>query len=218
MMSSAAYSVSKLTTRGGKFRATRPARRSCATAASMRARSPSSCICANILRASARDLGREMRDRRRHVLAQPARTQEPCRAAVDEVDWSRSASPTAPRRPPCCRALRSPSTESTNPKTSRLSRYARTISGGFAPVDSSKPMHERAADAVDHAVGDVRRDDLALQRMALHVRRVTLAQRRRKIALQRGRDPRIVGQRRREQLVVQPDLAVREQYRLFRDW
>ena len=56
----------------------------------------------------------------------------------------------------------------------------------------------------------MRSDDLALERVARHVRRVALAQRLREIACQRGLDPRIIGQRRRQQLIVEPDLAVRE--------
>ena len=73
-----------------------------------------------------------------------------------------------------------------------------------------QPVHVGAAHAVDHAVGDMRRDDLALQRMTRHVRGVALAQCRGKVSRQRGFYPRIVGQPRSEQLVVEPDLAVRE--------
>ena len=100
----------------------------------------------------------------------------------------------------------------TKPKISRVSRYARTISSRLGAGRLHQAVDERAADAVDHAVGDVRRDDLALERMARHVRRVAVAQRLREIARQRGRDPRIVGQRRGQELVVEPDLAVGEQH------
>jgi hypothetical protein len=57
------------------------------------------------------------------------------------------------------------------------------------------------------------RNDLALERVTRHVRRVALAQRLRKIPLQRGHHPGIVGQWRGQQLVVEPDLAVGEQHR-----
>ena len=77
----------------------------------------------------------------------------------------------------------------------------------------AEPVHEGAADPVDHAVGHVRRDDLALQRMARHVGRKAIVQRLREVALERGRDPRVVGQRRREQLVVEPNLAIGQQHR-----
>ena len=84
-------------------------RRSAATAASTRAR------VAGIEqlgqpRRERLDARREVRDRRAHVVGQPARAQEPRRAALELAARCRSASPTARRRRPCCRAPRSPST------------------------------------------------------------------------------------------------------------
>ena len=57
------------------------------------------------------------------------------------------------------------------------------------------------------------RDDLPLQRVPLHQRGVVLGERRGEIALQRGRDPGIVRQVRRDELVLEPDLRVGEQHR-----
>ena len=139
-------------------------RRSRATAASTRARSSASSSVGRRA-ASASTRGREVGDRRRHVLGQPPRAQEPRRAALElaaHVDQHRRLHA---RRRPCCRAPRSPS-------TARRSRRSRGSAGrrarsraACAPVVSMQPVDERAADAVQHAVGHVRRDDLALQRM-----------------------------------------------------
>jgi hypothetical protein len=52
---------------------------------------------------------------------------------------------------------------------------------------------------------------ISLQRMPGHVRRIRPFQSAWKVSDERGRDPGIIGQRRRQQLVVEPDLAVGEQ-------
>ena len=153
-----------------------------------------------------------MSDRRGHVVAEPARAQEPRRAAIDQprrvdqhrrlhrvVDLVVERLDLLPQRDEA---------EDLAIEQVGANDLVRLRAGGLA-----EPVHERAADAIDHAVGHVRRDDLALQRMARHVRGVGLAQRLREIARQRGPDPRVVGQRRRQQLVVEPDLRVREQHR-----
>jgi hypothetical protein len=56
----------------------------------------------------------------------------------------------------------------TKPKTARVNRYARMISGTRAPRRLQHLVDERRPDAIDHAVDDVVGDDLALQPVARH--------------------------------------------------
>ncbi len=79
----------------------------------------------------------------------------------------------------------------------------------------AEPMHECAPDAVDHAVGHVGRDDLPLEGVAREVHGVTLGERAREVALDRGGDPRVIGQRGGYELVEEPHLAVGEQDGVF---
>src|SRR5204862_3965019 len=76
-------------------------------------------------------------------------------------------------------------------------------------------VHESTADAVYHAVGDVRGDDLAPQRVRMHRRLVAAAQRRGEIALDRRRYPRIAGNVRGDELFVERDLRVGQEHRAF---
>ena len=160
------------------------------------------------------NLRREVRDRRRHVLGEPARAQEPRRAAADQaacVEQHRRLHGIVDFV--VQRLDRLPQVDEAEDfaiEQIRADDFVRFGAGRFEQL-----VHEGATDAVDHAVVDVGGDDLALQRVARHVSRMALAQRFREVARERRRDPRVVGQRRGEKLVVQPDLAVREQHRPF---
>ena len=150
------------------------ARRSRATAASI-ARALGRVEQRRQARGQRLDARREVRDRRRHVLGQPPRAQEPRRAALELRGSCRSASPTA-RASSTLLSSASIAFQSGDEAEDLAAQQVgahdlvRPRAGGL-----HQPVHERAADAVEHAVGDVRRDDLALQRMPRHVRGVALA-------------------------------------------
>ena len=161
------------------------------------------------------DVRREVLDRRAHVVDQPARAQEPLGAAfelaagVDQhlrlhlvghlVVELLDAEPQGDHA------------EDLAAQQVGTHDLERPRAGGL-----DQPVHEGAADPVDHAVGDMRRDDFALERMARHVGAELVLQQLREVAFERRCHPRVVGQRRPEQLVVEPDLAVGEQHRALR--
>ena len=93
----------------------------------------------------------------------------------------------------------------------RLGDGGRALSGVFLHAH-----HERGAHAVDRGVGDHGGDDLALQAVALHVRRVFLVQRQREVAHQFLGQVRVFRHVRIEQLLVQADLVVGQQDRQLR--
>ena len=78
----------------------------------------------------------EVRDRRRHVVAEPARAQQPGRAAPEAARWCGSASATGPRRAPGCPAPRSPATAARG-RRSRGSSGRRGRPRARAPVVST---------------------------------------------------------------------------------
>src|SRR5919197_282540 len=83
---------------------------------------------------------------------------------------------------------------------------------GQAPATRS----ERRARTVDEIVDDARDDDLAAERVAMELRGEPFAQELREVALELGREVRILRQVRGEQLSRERDLRVREQDRELR--
>ena len=120
------------------------------------------------------DPRREMGDGRTHVLAEPARAQKPRRAAVDQsrgvdqhgrlhrvVDLVVERLDLLPKRDEA--------------EDLAIEQISADNLVRFATGRLQQPMNEGAADAIDHAVGHVRSDDLALEWVARHVCRVALA-------------------------------------------
>ena len=76
-----------------------------------------------------------------------------------------------------------------------------------------RARHEHRTHAVHQAVGGGGGDDLAAQTVPRNLARITLAHGRREIALHLAREVGIVGQIGIEQVIAEPDLAVRQHHR-----
>jgi hypothetical protein len=114
---------------------------------------------------------RELRDRRRHVVAKPPRAQEPHRAALDQparVDQHLHLHGVVDLVVEGLDVL--PQLHEAEDLARQQVRADDLVRLGARRLH--QPVDERAADAVQHAVDDVRRDDLARQRVARHVRRI----------------------------------------------